>query len=97
MIVAAYGTSTGGRLILLTVVIVLFVLIPLAWMVVLHHLGAPVDDTSERHGLAGWMDRRRKRAAAQAYQVQSARDYTRRTGGRWPTPPPKKRGSGRFR
>ncbi len=97
MVVAAYRTSNGGGLILLAVVIVLFILIPLAWMVVLHHLGAPLDDTVERRGLAGWLDRRRKQAAAQAYEVQSARDYTRRIGGRWPTRPPKTRGGGRFR
>ncbi len=97
MVVAAYRTPNGGGLILLAVVIVLFILIPLAWMVVLHHLGAPLDDTVERRGIVGWMDRRRKHAAAQAYQGQSAREYTRRAGGHWPTPPPKRRGGGRFR
>lgn len=95
--VAASGRSAAGGLILLAVVVIVFVLIPLAWMMVLQYLGAPLDDMVERRGLAGWMERRQKQAAAQAYEVQRARDYARRIGGRWPTPPPKRRGGGRFR
>lgn len=84
--IAVFAISGSGALVLLVAIIVLFVLIPLAGKALLNQLGAPMDDAVERRGLAGWMDQRRKRAAAQSYEGLSAKADTQRTGGRWPTP-----------